>query len=346
MKRVLSALLLIFILAFPVHASEITAPEAPSQVQEIMPEEDSSFMDGIINIIQSSLSDVRPAAVSAGKTCLSVLAIVLLFSLADQTLEDHKTVVNIGCALAISSALLSSSGALIQLGTETVRQLSSYGQLLLPVMTAALTAEGATGTSAALYAGTAFFDAFLGSLVTKILVPMIYIFLCVSIASAATGQDSLKKIQQFVKWLMTWSLKIVLYVFTGYMSITGVVSGSVDAAALKAAKLTISGVVPVVGGILSDASETILVGAGIMKNAAGIYGIFAIVALWVHPFLQIGIQYLMLRLTAAVASVLSGKGASGLVEAFCDAMGLLVAMTGAVCLMQLVSTVCFMRGVG
>ena len=42
------------------------------------------------------------------------------------------------------------------------------------------------------------------------------------------------------------------------MSITGVISGTVDAAALKAAKIGISGAVPVVGNIFADATETIV----------------------------------------------------------------------------------------
>lgn len=79
-----------------------------------------------------------------------------------------------------------------------------------------------------------------------------------------------------VKNVVSWSLKTILTVFTTYMTVTGVVSGTTDAAALKATKVTISSVVPVVGGILSDASEAVLVSAGLMKNAAGIYGILAV----------------------------------------------------------------------
>ena len=143
---------------------------------------------------------------------------------------------------------------------------------------------------------------------------------------------------------MTWCLKIVLYVFTGYMSITGVISGTVDASALKAAKLTISGVVPVIGSVLSDTSETILVSAGIMKNTAGVYGILAIVAIFISPFLEIGIQYLMLKLTGAVCNMIGSKQSVSLVNSFSTGMGIVLAMTGTVCVLLLISLVCFMKG--
>jgi stage III sporulation protein AE len=157
---------------------------------------------------------------------------------------------------------------------------------------------------------------------------------------------TLQKLQDFIKWLMIWGLKTILYIFTGYMGITGVVSGTTDAAALKAAKLTISGMVPVVGGILSDASESVLVGAGVMKTAAGMYGTLAMLAICAEPFLKIGVQYLMLKATAALCGIFGSKALSNLVQDFSSALGILLGMTGSACLMLLISTVCFMKGVG
>ena len=152
--------------------------------------------------------------------------------------------------------------------------------------------------------------------------------------------------RDMLKGFVSWCLKTMLTVFTTYMSITGVVSGTTDAAALKAAKMTISTVVPVVGGILSDASESVLVSAGLMKNAAGIYGILAVLAVFLEPFLRIGSHYLLLKLTAAVSGIFGSKKMTDLIGDFSTAMGLLLAMTGAACLLLLISTVCFMKGVG
>jgi stage III sporulation protein AE len=249
-------------------------------------------------------------------------------------------------ALGIGTVLLECANSMIQLGIHTTEELSAYGKLLLPVMTSALAAQGGITSSTALYAGTAFFNTILTDLLTGVLNPLVYIFLVLSTANAALGEELLKKMAAFVKWLSVWLLKTILYIFTGYMGLTGVISGTTDAAALKAAKLTISGVVPVVGGILSDASEAVLISAGMVRNAAGIYGILAILAVFAAPFLRIGCHYLLLRLTGAVCSVFGVKRCTDLIGDFSSAMGLLLAMTGSVCLLQLISTVCFLRGVG
>lgn len=246
----------------------------------------------------------------------------------------------------MASILLTSANSMIHLGAETVTSLSEYGKLLLPVMTAALAAQGGTTASAALYVGTTAFDMLLSSFISKLLVPMVYLYLALAAANSAIGEDVLKKMRDFIKWLVSWLLKTLLTVYTTYMSISGVVSGTTDAAALKTAKVTISSVVPVVGGILSDASEAVLVSAGLMKNAAGIYGILAVLALFLSPFLRIGVHYLILKLTAALCGLFGTKRMTDMIEDFSTAMGLLLAMTGSACLLLLISTICFMKGVG
>ena len=132
--------------------------------------------------------------------------------------------------------------------------------------------------------------------------------------------------------------------FTGFITITGAVSGAADASAIKAMKVTISGMVPVVGSIISDASETILVSAGLLKNAAGVYGIVAILAVFIGPFLRIGVQYIMLKITTAICSVFGVKRPINLLKDFTAGMGMILAMTGTVCMILMIGTVCFMKG--
>ena len=345
MRKVVIFILLVLLIALPVSAEEFIAPEAPEAAQDLMPVETKTFGDGLWKILQNALPVIQPAVAGGCKLCVCVICIVLLTSLLKGVSGETSGVLTLAAIVAIGGVLLNTTGSMIRLGTDTVKELSEYGKLLLPVMTGALAAQGGAASSAALYAGTVVFDTVLSGAVAGVLIPLIYIFLALSIAAAAIGQESIKKIGDFVKWLMSWFLKVVLYIFTGYMTVTGVVSGGADATAVKAAKITISGMVPVVGGILSDASEAVVVSAGVVKNAAGVYGLLAVAAIWISPFLQIGVQYLLLKATAAVCGVFDVKACTQLVSGFSAAMGLVLAAVGAVCLLHLISTVCFMRGV-
>lgn len=344
--RLMLIVLLVLSLAMPVSAADITAPTVPESGRDLMPQAGTSFGDGLWQICCRGLAKIRPDIAEGAKISLCIIAAVVMLSILSAFPGMTEKCCDLVGAVCIAGLLLGSANSLIRLGTDTVEEISQYGKLLLPVMTTALAAQGGLTTSASLYVGTAAFDTLLSGVIASVLVPMVYIYLALAAANAAIGDDLLKKLRDFLKWLMTWVLKTVLYVFTGYMGITGVVSGTTDAAALKAAKLTISGVVPVVGGILSDASEAVLVSAGVVKNAAGIYGIFAVLALIAEPFFRIGVHYLILKFTAAVCGIFASKRITELIGDFTSVMGLLLAMTGTVCLLILISTVCFLRGVG
>ena len=345
MRRLLIILAVIVMIAQPVTAAEYTAPEAPESAQKYMPPDTQTFGDGLWFVIKNALSDLQPGVSEAAQTCLCVIAVAMLLSIVRNFTGISKQLVGLVGALSMGILLFRSSASMIGLGTQTVEQMSDYGKLLIPTLTAATAANGTPATSAALYTGTVIFSSVLSTLIARLVVPLIYIFMALSVADTASGENTFQSLKDLVKWLATWTVKTVLYVFTGYMSITGVISGSVDATAVKAAKLTISGAVPVVGSVISDASETILLSAGIMKNSAGIYGAVAIIAICIGPFFRIGIHYLLLKLTAAVCGVFGDKASDGLLKSITTAMGLVMAMTGTVCLLLLISIVCFLRSV-
>lgn len=345
MRKLILLFLVVTLCMSSVSAVEYEAPAAPESAEDLLPKESSSFSEDLWHIIKSAIENIYPNIAEASGICLSLIAIMLFTSLLQTFSGVAKNSVELACTIGIGLLLIKPANSLVQLGMQTVEELCEYGKLLIPVMTAAMASEGGVTTSAALYTGTVFFNTALSAIIAKLIIPLVYVHIALCIANSAIGTDVLKKMRDFVKWLMTWCLKITIYLFTGYLGITGVIGGTTDASAVKAAKLALSGFIPVVGSIISDASETILVSAGVIKNAVGVYGLLVIIALWIEPFLQIGIQYILLKITSAVCGVFGTKASVSLISDFSGIMGLLLAMTGTVCLLHLISTVCFMKGV-
>jgi hypothetical protein len=86
---------------------------------------------------------------------------------------------------------------------------------------------------------------------------------------------------------------------------------------------------------------------GLPQTASGaVMSVDNVLAVFLLPFLKIGCHYILLKLTGAVCGVFGVKQCTELIGDFSAAMGLVLAMTGSVCLLQLISTVCFLRGVG
>lgn len=343
MKRLIP-ILLIIILAIPAEASEWEPPEVTGEASALMPSETDSFASGIWYILCGAVKQLMPSLTECAGICMSVMAGCMLLSFIRSFKGPGGLAVQLCGIVCIACILLKPAHSMIELGMQTVESLSEYSKLLMPVLTAALAAQGGTSSSMALYAATALLDTVFMKIVTVVVTPMVYIYLALCIVNAALQDDTIAALRNQTKALLITGLKICLYVFTGYVSITGVVCGTVDASAVKAAKLTISSAVPVVGSILADASESILVSAAVVRNAVGIYGLMAVIAIVVMPFLKIAIQYGLMKITSSISAMFADKPLIGLLNDYCSAMGILLGITGSVSLMMLISIVCFLKG--
>ena len=159
-------------------------------------------------------------------------------------------------------------------------RLAEFNKLLIPAITTAAVASGSFTGAAARQMITLFCSNLLLSLMEGVLIPMTYLFVAASAGALATENQGIRAIADFVSWAVQTILKWLLLIFTGYISLSGVIAGTADRAAVKLTRFAISGMVPVVGSILSDATESVLAGAGILRNAIGIFGTIAVMAFW------------------------------------------------------------------
>ena len=344
MRKLILILILISSTSLCVHASPLDIPTPPKDAYKLMPSETDSFAESLLFIIEEAVTAVSPDIKQAAGICLSLIAVSLVLSLTSNAHSGTKQIVGMAGVLTMSGIILSNMNGMVNEGARTVSELSEYGKLLIPIMTSTVAAQGGVTGATSISTATIIADGVLTSLISSVLVPGIYVFLALSVANSMGGHVILQKLKSAVKWIIGWMLKIVLYLFTGYMTISGVITGTVDQSALKATKLTIAGMVPVVGGILSDASEAVLIGAGMVKNAAGIYGLLAVIAIVIEPFLRIGIHYLLLKVTASICGMFLEKELTERLQDCTSAMGLLLAMCGCVCIILVISMICFMKG--
>ena len=103
--------------------------------------------------------------------------------------------------------------------------------------------------------------------------------------------------------------------------------------------------VPVVGSILADASESLLAGAGLIRSSAGLFGMLAVFAMAAGVFLRLGAFYLALKITGAIGADAVCKQHAALISNLSSAMGYMLAIAGSTLWMSIVSTACFLKAV-
>lgn len=304
----------------------------------------SGFGARLLALLGATLGKIRELGLAEG---LRTLGLILAAALLCAILEDGpqgKAAVPLVGALTVAAACVRPFGSMIALGTKTIQDLHAYTELLLPGMSGLLAASGNLSASAAAGFGMVLFDLLL-SVTSGLLVPLLYLFLVLGVAESALGLEQLAKMRDLVKWLLVTGVKLLMWSYSAILTMTGLISGAVDGQKLRSVRSAISGMVPVVGNLVSEASASLVSAASLLRTGVGLYGMLAVFGICLGPFFRISLQYLLLRLGTGLCG-LFGKGSqSPLLEKLTQAMGLMLALTGIACLLSLMILVLCIRTV-
>ncbi len=345
MRNVICIVLFLLVLTSHARAAELpedltdALPDQAAEWMEEIPEDD--FAGGVTGILEQMGNKAGDIVRQRVRGAAGVLVVVVLCGILEGAFQGiggkPSPFLPMVGALSVTLLTAGSLDSLMGLGASTIEDLSVFSRALLPTLAAATAASGSVTTATVQQVTTVFLVDVLVSLIRGLLVPLVYVYVGVLAASAALAESRLGVLAEGLKKAVTWCLTTALVLFTVYLSVSRVVTGSVDAASVKVARAAISGVVPVVGGIISDAAETVLAGAGMLKNTVGVFGMLAILAACAYPFLQLGVQYLLYKLTAFAAGAVGAPGLHKLIDGLGGAFGLILGMTGSCALLLLIS---------
>lgn len=362
MKRtVLLALLFALLLAIPANAAldeEQLELFGAGEVEEAVPDEARDIIGGVgvedalepqgmfSRLWDAALEKLGAIWADALNGVVKLVAISALIAacsaFATDTSQQYVTLA--GC-LAVAVTAFGDAGEWINAGAETIESLSEFSRALLPCLTATAAAGGMAASAAAKYAATSLFMDIFITLSKSVLLPLAYALLAVRTAASALGSSALDGAGKLIKWVCAGLTTAIMTAFTLYLSLSGAVTGAADAVTSKAAKTAISTVLPVVGGIISDAAGTLVAGAGLLRGAVGALGAAVIAAICLVPFLSLGLRYLLYKLAAALAGCFADKRLADLIGDVGSVFALVLGVTGACAAMLFISILSAVKAV-
>ncbi len=347
MKQLLFVIILAFLLCGQAKAEEMVLPpeleQASPRAAELMKEnaeESFGFAEGFATLLREAVQSIGKYISAGVRSLAAIMAGVVLLGLVEHlggTYASRHT--NLVGALYITAVSAGDLNTLIGLGRDTVEQVSALSKTLIPALAAATAASGHITSASVRQVTTVFFTDILLTVMDRVLLPLLYLYIAAAAANAVLDHDALYNIAAMIKKAIGWALTSLLAAFTAYLSISGAVAGTVDAQAVRIAKSAVNTVVPVVGGILSEAAETVLAGAQLMRSMIGVFGMLAVLSLCLLPFLRLGIQHLLYQLAVLIAQAAGPKKLAKMIGMLGDAFSLVLAMTGASALLLIISLV-------
>ena len=326
-------------------AGQALAVEVPGDLQKALPAGDelagASLEDGLAALWGRAAGLVGGLLRAGVRDAACLLLVLVLCGVGEGGMLAVKAAgppyVLLAGTLAILLLAAGDVKGLMGMGVETITELEQFSKVLLPSLTAATAAMGHAGSAAVRQMAAAFFSDVLLTAIRRVFVPMTYLYIGLLAANTLLGGGQLEKLAEGLKKLISWSLKTALLLFTGYLTVTGAAAGAADALTVKLARTAISSTVPVVGGVVANAAETVLAGAAVLRGTIGVFGILGVLSLCLLPFLRLTVQYLLYMLVALAASALGPKPLAELLEGLGGAFGLILGMTGSAAMLLLIA---------
>ncbi|MFR7894585.1 MAG: stage III sporulation protein AE [Dysosmobacter sp.] len=274
------------------------APRGRSAFEGCGPLGREQLSGGALRHLEPPPKDVNTVLRRQTRGAVSVLLVAVLCGLVSgfqKGVGDESRFLPMAGGLAVTALTAGSLDSLMGAGTAVMEQMNTFSKALLPTLAAVSAISGGAVGATLRQIATVFFADLLLGLIHGLLMPMVYLYAGALAAGCCLADKRLTAVAELLKTVCTKLLTAALLAFTLYLTVGGIFAGTVDSARVRVTKTAISGMIPVVGGIIAEASETVLAGAGLLKGAIGVFGLLGVLALCAYPFLQLGIQYASLQ---------------------------------------------------
>lgn len=259
---------------------------------------------------------------------ITMIAVVMLCSLfrafqatiAEKSYTNAFTVVSV---LTVCAVMMSPVVDCITRASEAIRECSNFIVSFIPVFSGIVAASGkpitAAGYTSALF-GTI---QIIAQIAANFLVPLLGFYLAFCMVGSINDSINISGITATVRNVVVWTLGLLLTVFVGLLTLKGLVAGSADTVATKTTKFLLGSFVPVVGGALSEAYNSVQGCMGLIRSTVGSFGIIVCFLTFVPILLTILLLMGALHLSAGISELMSVEKVGNILKAGVSALSLI-----------------------
>lgn len=242
---------------------------------------------------------------------LSVAAICILSGLINRTkttlLSDSTgELINFVCYGVIILLVLSGVWELLNSTRATVLKIKQLTNIAMPILLAMMSATGAAVGTKVYQPSVALLSSGITEIIANIILPMFIFTIVFSVISNLSKNIRLEKLSDFFKKTSVWIVGISFTIFTGFLTVQGLTSSTIDGVSIRAAKFATKNYIPILGGYLADGFDLILASSVLIKNSLGVVVLILLVITIMAPVLKIVVFNLALSFVTAIVEPIAG----------------------------------------
>lgn len=250
-----------------------------------------------------------------------------------------------GCTLAVncvcSVAVLSRLLPMVEEIGARLGELNSFFAALIPISVGVCALGGGEATAAAHSAGMTLTMQVYSSVCGAMTVLVAAIFLLGAIGSADDGAGTLAK---GVKGFFNGAMGILTLLFSATLSLQTVLTSCADSAAMRMAKYSASGMIPLVGGAVSGALATVAGGLSYAKGVVGGGAVCAIVMMALPPLVLLLLYKLCLSLALLLVDYCACADGARTLRGLVGGLDALISVYALTSVIYLIEVVLFIMG--
>ncbi|MCT4565279.1 MAG: stage III sporulation protein AE [Maledivibacter sp.] len=209
------------------------------------------------------------------------------------------------CYLVIAGILVKGFIAAMTVGQQAIDNMVSFMQSLMPVLLTLLMAAGSITASAIFKPIIVGSIGITSTIMRDIILPLVLFSAILSIVNNLPSGIKIEKLASLIKQVSVTLMGFILTIFLGVVTIEGVLASSTDGITLRTAKFAVDRFIPIVGGFMSDAVDTVLGCSLLIKNAIGVVGLIVILIILTFPMLKILSLIIIYKITAVLIEPIS-----------------------------------------
>jgi len=211
------------------------------------------------------------------------------------------------CYIMIVVLIIQSITVVLNIGKNTIEQMTSFMQILFPALLALLIGMGGIASSGVMQPATALLTGITGIFLKNIMLPLIFLSTILVLVSNINENISLENLSKLTRNICSWVLGIVFTIFIGVLSVQGITAASFDGVSIRTTKYAIETFVPVVGKMFSQSVDVIISSSLMLKNAVGIVGLMVAISICLYPILKILSLIAVYKLSSALLEPISDE---------------------------------------
>ncbi|MDR2909313.1 MAG: stage III sporulation protein AE [Oscillospiraceae bacterium] len=220
----------------------------------------------------------------------------------------------------------------------TIRTAASFMLGFIPIFSAAMISAGQPVSGSTYSIFLMGVCQAVSQAVAQTLIPLMAVYLAVCICGSFVPELNISAAAGGIRTAVTWAMGFMLTIFVALLSIQSMLSHSADGVTVKATKFLITSMVPMAGGVLSEAFMAAQGCLKLVKTTIGAYGIIVAIFTFLPVFLQAAAWLLITRITAAAADVMSIPRVAGILRNCGNVLGMLISAILCFSLLMIVST--------